>query len=977
MKAPHIPVALYRLQFNKGFTFCHAAALVPYLAALGISHCYASPYLRARPGSSHGYDIIDHHQLNPEIGTPEDYERFVAALHEHGMGQILDMVPNHMGIMGSDNTWWLDVLENGQSSTYAEYFDIDWKPLKEELQGRVLVPVLADQYGAVLDRGELRLTFDKQKGEFYIVYFQHRFPLDPSDYPRILTAGMQALERELGVQDIYFIELQSLLSAFNHLPSRKELAPEQQAERLRDKEIHKRRLAALCEKSTSVAELIERSILALNGTPGNSASFDALDELIKAQAYRLTFWRVAADEINYRRFFDINDLAALCQENEVVFHQTHDFVLQLLGEGKIDGLRIDHPDGLYNPRQYFQRLRDGPKGSLRDNSDPNSYYIVAEKILTGEEALPQDWPIQGTTGYSSANLMNGLLVDPGGERRIDRIYRAFLGKPVNFKKSLCECKKLVMDRWLNSELNVLATQLNRIALLDRHTSDFTLKALRDALTEVIASFPVYRTYVAGDEVSATDRRYIGEAVSRAKAKSSAGDSTVYDFIHEVLLTRRAEGRTQSYQRSVIHFAMRFQQYTSVLMAKGLEDTCLYRYNRLVSLNDVGSDPLHFGVSPQEFHRKIHARARIWPHEMVTTSTHDSKRSEDVRARINVLSEIPIAWNRQLRIWRSLNRQWKVMANGAEAPEPNDEYLLYQTLVGAWPYEITDGNPPPPFGDRIRNYMLKAMREAKEKTGWAKHNEPYESAVSEFINSILQSAEFLDAFRPFQRKVAYFGMLNGLSQTLLKLTVPGVPDIYQGNELWEFRLADPDNRYQVDFAIREKALEHLRRNRPEGSEQLQAFTRELLARPENGQVKLYLIWTTLSLRKANPDLFGDGDYLPLRSMGEHAKHVIAFARANESAKVMVMATRMCAKLFQGEPCLPSGAAFWKDTRIHLPDRLGQLFRNVFTGTSVEAEIQPNGSALSAAHLFEEFPVALLVPVGIRSHHRPMMVETNRE
>jgi (1->4)-alpha-D-glucan 1-alpha-D-glucosylmutase len=960
MKAPSIPVALYRLQFNKDFTFCQAAALVPYLAALGISHCYASPCLRARPGSSHGYDIIDHHQLNPEIGTLEEYERFVAALHEHGMGQILDIVPNHMGIMGTDNAWWLDVLENGQSSTYAEYFDIDWKPLKEELQGKVLVPVLGDQYGSVLDRGELKLTFDKQKGELYLVYFQHRFPIDPSYYPRVLKAETQALERELMAQDVCFVELQSLISAFNHLPSRKELAPEQRAERLRDKEIHKRRLAALCETSTSVAGLIDQSILALNGTPGSSSSFDALDELIKAQAYRLAFWRVAADEINYRRFFDINDLAALCQENEVVFHQTHDFVLQLLREGKIDGLRIDHPDGLYDPQQYFQRLREGWV-SLGDDSNAKPYYVVAEKILTGDETLPKSWPIQGTTGYSFANLVNGLFVDSAGERRIDRIYRAFLGKPVNFEKSLCECKKLVMDLWLNSELNVLATQLNRIALLDRHTSDFTLKALRDALTEVIASFPVYRTYVTGDEISATDRRFIGEAINRAKIKSTAPDSTVYDFIHEVLATSRAEGRPEAYQHSVIHFAMRFQQYTSALMAKGLEDTCLYRYNRLVSLNDVGSNPLRFGVSPQEFHRTIHARARIWPHEMVTTSTHDSKRSEDVRARIDVLSEIPIAWNHQLRIWRRVNRQKKILVDGTEAPEPNDEYLLYQTLVGAWPCEITEHNSPPDFEARIRNYMIKAMREAKEKTSWAKHNEPYESAVSEFIRSILQSAEFLDAFQAFQRKIAYFGMLNGLSQTMLKLTVPGVPDIYQGNELWEFKLADPDNRYQVEFAIREKALEHLKKKRLECSEQLQAFAHELLARPENGHVKLYVIWATLGVRNASPALFRDGDYVPLRSVGERAKHLVAFARTKGPARVIVVATRMFAKLLNGEPCQPAGEALWKDTRVHLPDRQGQLFRNVFTGTPVEAETFPNGSALSAADLFEEFPVALLVPL----------------
>src|SRR6516162_4356503 len=604
MKAPRIPDAVSRLQFNRDFTFSRAAALVPYLASLGISHCYASPYLRARRGSTHGYDIIDHEHLNPEIGTLEDYERFVAALHEHGMGQILDIVPNHMGIMGGDNAWWLDVLENGQASTYAKYFDIDWEPLNEELQGKVLVPVLGDQYGAVLDRGELRLAFDKQKGEFHLVYFEHHFPIDPSEYPSILTLGIDTLERELGAHEEHFLELQSLVSAFSHLPSRKELAPEQRTERLRDKEIHKRRLATLCEKSPPVAKFIERNTVAMNGTPGESASFDALHGLIKAQAYRPTFWRVAADDINYRRFFEINDLAALRQENEDVFKQTHEFVLQLLRDGKIDGLRIDHPDGLYNPRQYFERLQSIQPASCGDICDAKPYYILAEKILTGNETLPDSWPIHGTTGYNFTNLVNGLFIDPAGERRMDRIYRAFLGRSVDFKESLCECKKLVMDRWLNSELNVLATQLNRIALADRHTCDFTLKALRDALTEVIVQFPVYRTYVTGEEVSATDRLHISKAVNCAKARSRSTDSTVYDFIREVLLTSRAEGRPEAYQRAVIHFAMRFQQYTSALMAKGLEDTCFYRYNRLVSLNEVGGDPLHFGVSPQEFQEKF-------------------------------------------------------------------------------------------------------------------------------------------------------------------------------------------------------------------------------------------------------------------------------------------------------------------------------------------------------------------------------------
>ena len=433
MKPPLIPLSTYRLQFSRNFTFLQAAELVPYLAELGISHCYASPYLRARPGSMHGYDIVDHHQLNPEIGTLEEYDKFVAALHEHGMGQILDVVPNHMGIMGSDNAWWLDVLENGEASAYAEFFDIDWYPLKDELQGKVLVPVLGDQYGTILDRAELRLTFDKEKGEFSLHYYKHRFPVNPREYPRILGFGLEALQQRLGPENEDLLELQSLISAFNHLPGREETVPEKRAERLRDKEIHKRRLAALCARSSETKQFLEQVLQRINGNAGGSASFDALHELIKTQAYRLAYWRVAADDINYRRFFDVNDLAALRQENENVFNQTHEFVLQLLREGKIDGLRIDHPDGLYNPQQYFKRLQCSGDSSGGEDCGAIRHYIVAEKILTSEENIPEDWPIYGTTGYNFSNLVNSLFVDPASERKMDRIYRLFIGEHTDFK----------------------------------------------------------------------------------------------------------------------------------------------------------------------------------------------------------------------------------------------------------------------------------------------------------------------------------------------------------------------------------------------------------------------------------------------------------------------------------------------------------------------------------------------------------------
>jgi (1->4)-alpha-D-glucan 1-alpha-D-glucosylmutase len=995
-----IPRSTYRLQFNKTFTFSQATALVPYLAELGVSHCYASPYLRARPGSMHGYDIVDHHQLNPEIGTLEDYERFVAALHQHGMGQILDIVPNHMGIMGSDNAWWLDVLENGEASAYAEFFDIEWYPLKDELQGKVLVPVLGDQYGIILDRGELRLSFDKDKGEFSIFYLQHRFPVNPREYPRLLGSGLQVLQQRLSPENEHLLELQSLISAFNHLPGREETAPEKRIERLRDKEIHKRRLAALCARSSDITEFLGNVVEKMNGIVGDPASFDALHELIKAQAYRLAFWRVAADDINYRRFFDINDLAALRQENESLYNQTHEFVLTLLQDGKIDGLRIDHPDGLYNPRQYFERLQRSGRAPTSKEATAKRFYVVAEKILTSEERIPESWPIHGTTGYNFSNLVNGLFIDPASERKLDQIYRRFTAEQTDFKDLVYECKKLVMDRSLNSELNVMANHLSQIALADRHTCDFTVKSLRDALTEIVACFPVYRTYVTEQHVSPSDRAYIDEAVDCAKVKNTAAESSVYDFIRKILLNSNLEGRPQYYQRSVNHFAMRFQQYTSALMAKGLEDTTFYRYNRLISLNEVGGDPLRFGVTPELFHREIALSAQNWPHAMVATSTHDSKRSEDVRARINVLSEMPLAWHRHVRNWRKLNRARKTLSGESEAPAANDEYLLYQTLVGAWPLGIAD-NPGQTFSRRICDFMRKAIREAKENTNWANPNQSYESAVTSFVNSVLESQEFRDSFVPFQERIAYFGMLNSLAQTLIKLTVPGVPDIYQGTELWEFSLVDPDNRREVDYDTRHRALHSLKnklgsnhqlataesrelaqdtegrsklytvwkalgralrflKNRLESNHQLGAAeSRELVQNMENGQIKLYTAWKALGLRKQRPDLFREGAYIPLRVTGEKSKHVLAFARKADDGMLITAVPRLCAELLGAKPHLFAGDDIWADTRVELPQIAKTRFVNVFTAEAIESEAFGDSTSLSANRLFANFPIALVI------------------
>jgi len=949
MKARSIPLSTYRLQFNRSFTFSQAADLVPYLAELGITHCYASPYLRSRPGSMHGYDIIDHHHLDPEIGTAEEYERFVSVLHQHGMGQILDVVPNHMGIMSSDNAWWLEVLENGEASTYADFFDIDWYPLKDELQGKVLVPVLGDQYGTVLDRGELKLTFDVEKGGFSIFYFQHRFPVNPREYPRVLGYRTEALQQQLGADNENLLELQSLISAFNHLPGREEAAPEKRAERLRDKEIHKRRLAALCARSPEVTDFIKENVVKINGTPADGNSFDALHELIKAQAYRLAYWRVAADDINYRRFFDVNDLAGLRQENDGVFAQTHEFILQLLREGKIDGLRVDHPDGLYDPKQYFERVQDADAGKVSGKS----CYLVAEKILTGDEHLPQDWPIHGTTGYNFSNLVNGLFVDPQSERKLDRVYRAFIGQHANFKEIVYECKKLVMHQLLNSELNVLANHLSRIALADRHTCDFTLKSLRDALSEIVACFPVYRTYVTEQAASESDRAYINEAVNCAKERSSTTETSVYDFIRQVLLTSQGQGHAQFYQRSVIHFAMKFQQYTSALMAKGVEDTSFYRYNRLVSLNDVGGDPLRFGITPEQFHHEIAHRSRSWPNEMSATSTHDSKRSEDVRARINVLSEIPVEWHRRVRTWREMNRNKKAFDDVAESPVPNDEYLLYQTLVGAWPIGDQSTNLPQNFAKRIGEYMLKAVREAKEKTSWANQNKEYEDAVTKFVDGVLGSPEFRSDSIPFQHKISHFGMLNSLSQTLIKLTAPGVPDTYQGNELWEFNLVDPDNRRAVDYKLRRDVVTKFK-DVCDGCDQQAQFAQDLAAKMNDGRIKAYLIWKILNLRKQQPELFQLGEYVPLEITGERARHLVSFVRRHGTRTLIVVAPRLCAQLLRGELRMPFGEEVWQDTQIKISN--GAIhFRNLLTGEKLTGAT----SGLLAKYLFHNFPLALLL------------------
>jgi (1->4)-alpha-D-glucan 1-alpha-D-glucosylmutase len=951
-----IPLSTYRLQLNREFTFAQATAIVPYLSALGVSHCYISPILKARPGSMHGYDIVDHNSLNPEIGSPEEFDRFVATLHDHNMGLILDIVPNHMGVMGSDNAWWLDVLENGEASIYACFFDIDWRPLKEELHGKVLLPVLHDHYGAVLESGELKLTFHPDRGEFNIAYYDHRFPVNPREYPRILQRSTGNLATKLGEQNPDVLEFQSLITAFGHLPARQEVSSESVAERNRDKEINKRRLAELCARAPEIADAIKAAVDSINGNPADPSSFDELHELIKVQAYRLANWRVASDDINYRRFFDTNDLAALCMENENVLQATHRLVLQLIAEGKVDGLRIDHPDGLYDPAQYFERLKQSIDAA-QNNSETNgtgSRYVIIEKILTGSERLRAEWPVCGTTGYDFANLVNGLFVDPAAVTRTEGIYRRFIGDEIDFDLLAYRCRKLIIRVALASELNVLANRLTQIALSRRKTCDFTLNSLRDALTEVVASFPVYRTYISSAGISEDDARYIQSAVSLAKQRSPAADISVFDFIEEVLQTRIAEGENPSYRNAVTTFAMKFQQFTSPVMAKGLEDTAFYRYNLLVSLNEVGGDLHRFGTTVREFHAANQRRFRNWPHTMLASSTHDSKRSEDVRARINVLSEISPMWGLRTREWKRFNHRHKTTVSGGLAPSANDEYLLYQTLIGAWPSEsFRDKHDEEVFRERIENYMLKAIREAKQNTSWINRNTEYETAVTSFVKAVLDAGtenRFLNDFVPFQRRIARIGLWNGLSQTLLKLTCPGVPDIYQGTELWNLSLVDPDNRRPVDYVRSQELFECVQARGDAPDTSLIAC---LMKNPEDGRIKQYLISQTLQLRQQESDLFQQGEYVPLAVTGTKANHVVAFARKFKNTSVVVIVPRLISTLLNDFDVPPIGPQVWQDTQILLPSRdSGKPYRNIFTGEVLEPGVQMNVS-----QILSEFPVAL--------------------
>jgi (1->4)-alpha-D-glucan 1-alpha-D-glucosylmutase len=973
IESVYVPASTYRLQFNHSFTFQQAEQLLDYLDDLGITDCYASPLLMARPGSLHGYDVTDHNRFNPEIGSSADFFSLAEGLRHHSMGMILDVVPNHMCISDSTNVWWWDVLENGPSSPYACFFDIDWHPPKSELADKVLLPVLGDQYGRVLENREITIVY--RDGAFYMAFYSTFLPVAPRTWNIILERVLAILKEELDETQPHVLELESILTSLAHLPLRTETEDEKVRERLREKEIIKRRLGELVKNSHAVSTALDLSVNQINGRQGDPRSFDSLERLLADQAYRVSSWRVASDEINYRRFFDINDLAAIRVEDLSVFTAVHALIFDLIRQGIVSGLRIDHPDGLFDPEQYFLDLQQGCLSAYQESHTSPSvaplhvlqghqvgsrrFYIVAEKILVRDEELNPSWSIEGTTGYGFLNFLNGVFVDSSKKRVFNKLYNRFAGWSQCFDDLVYESKRLILKVSMSSELRVLSRQLDRISEQHRWSRDFTLVNLRDALAEVITCFPVYRTYIRSShaEPDAEDRRHILNAIHCAKRRNPAMSESVFDFIRDLLFLEDVDGIDEAQRAERRHFVMRLQQFTGPVMAKGLEDTAFYRYYPLASLNEVGGDPEQFGTSAEFFHGKNLIRQTDWPQAMLATSTHDTKRGEDVRARINVLSEIPIEWFHTIRHWQELNRARKVTVAGLEVPTANEEYLLYQTLVGVWPFKAMDSEEHLRFVARIQAYMEKAIKEAKLHTSWISPNIAYEKAVRDFVDGILALSpenQFLQEFLPFQEKIARAGIYNSLAQVLLKIASPGVPDFYQGSELWNLTLVDPDNRQPVDYDTRRSLLRRILQARKEPT----ILVGELMNDPTDGAIKLYLTSRALRFRKDRRELFARGSYVALRSMGEQKRHVVAFARKLGTQRVIALAGRFFMTL-GADKRPPTGKEVWGESVVMLRSGMSRDgYQDVLTNREVCPEKREGKWVLPLASVFSHLPLALL-------------------
>ena len=864
----------YRVQLSASFGFDPAAEVADYLAALGVSHLYTSPYLQAAPGSTHGYDVIDHSRLSGELGGQAAHARLIAALQGAGLGHVIDIVPNHMSIAGRGNRWWWDVLRNGLASEYAHYFDIDWEPPETRLRNTLLLPVLADQYGRALDRGEIKLHRDRTA--FTVRYKDHEFPIEPRSLAGLLRVAAQGIRSE---------RLAFIADAFELLPAPTETNPPATERRRRDDRVATDLLQALLDDEPDVGRALDRAVDACNANP------DSLDRLLEQQNYRLAWWQAAERDLGYRRFFDVNSLIGLRMEVPEAFAATHRLTFELVRSGAADGLRIDHVDGMQDPREYLEHLRE---------QCPT--YTVVEKILQDDERLPESWPVAGTSGYDFLNLVGGLFINPRAEAVLTQFYATFAGMSDSYADVAREKRLLVLREGLGSDVNRLSELLLQICERHRRHRDYTRHMLTEAVRELLASLPVYRTYVRPDvsEISDAARATIETATTEAKRRRPDLDGELFDFLRGIL-TLAVRGELES------RLVNRFQQLSAAVMAKGVEDTAFYCYNRFVAVNEVGGNPARFGVSPAEFHKRMAEVQEHHPHTMNATATHDTKRGEDVRARLAVITERPGSWTSAVQRWSEHNEGYRT----GDLPDRNTEYLYYQTLVGAWPVPV----------DRMLAYMEKATREAKTHTSWTSPSEKFETALKRFIERSLADPEFITAVRDFVGAIIEPGRVVSLAQALIKLTAPGVPDLYQGTELWSLSLVDPDNRRPVDYGLRRRLLAEIATAQPE----------QVLARMDEGLPKLWMIQRALGVE-------ANGCYQPLAAEGEHADHVVAFGRGG---KLVTIVPRLSQTLTGG----------WDDTTIALPD--GQ-WRNVLTG-----EMHSGGGRERLDHLFARFPVALLI------------------
>jgi len=996
MVATRIPIATYRLQFHREFRFADASKVLDYLAALGISDIYASPILSSRRGSTHGYDGTDPTRINPDLGTEEEFAAFQQELQKRGMGLLLDIVPNHMAA-SSENRWWVDVLENGPNSAFASYFDVDWHPELKSMDGRILLPVLGKPFGEVLDAGDFSVVLDD--GKFSIKYFDAIFPVAPRSYRGILQHAVERLRAFLGEDSSAFQEYAGVLAALESFSSRDVSQSGGVAERRsRFASLHERLRELL--KNKDLARIVAESLTEINGDKNNSASFNELQALLAEQHYKLAYWQNVNESINYRRFFTITELVGVRVEDPLVFDALHDPLLRMVSKEVLTGLRVDHIDGLKDPAAYLTRLQHrlaGPEGTSPNNSvpagstssdsAPNSSasdaaaYVLVEKILARGESLPADWPVSGTTGYEYLNFANDAFVDPSHAKRIEEIYAAFTGKDAKFSDVLYQKKKLVMSTLLGVEMRSLGRQLGELAAQDRYAGELPRASLLEALIETTACVPAYRTYIRSLEVPAEARDFIERALAEARERKPHLAATCFDFLRDVLLLANAAHVLPGQREGRLAFVMRWQQFTGPIVAKGVEDTALYVYHPLLSLNEVGGDPQVTTASSEgEFWDFLRARRERWPHGLNASTTHDTKRSEDVRARINVLSEIPDEWETRLNRWGEWNAKYKERVDGQMVPDRNEEYFLYQTLLGAWPLEenLSEKSVSQEFVQRIQEYAVKAIREAMVHTRWTKPNEAHEKALHNFVAAMLSpetAPEFLADLREFQESIAYSGMVNGLGQALLKMTAPGVPDFFQGSELWDLRLVDPDNRTPVDFALRISALKELEQETagrwPKGvpggtPERALTKAREFATRWEDGKIKLFLIRKTLGFRRQHAALFANGDFLPAEVRGPAAEKVLAFFQRHENDWSLTVVPRWLAheKASDGETGMDSarGSEMWGQTVIALPPGAPETWLNILTGTRTKAHAADVEHVLRVGEVLGDFPVALLSSVS---------------